>query len=92
MSGEGDPPYLHASLSGTTITKSGIWNGSDKDARSPVGGSRPVPKRSLVNGLMTDTGFASAAHGRNGSGSLFSPAGCAGIPRGTKKRPAAVFR
>ncbi len=52
----------------------------------------PYPSRSLVNGLMTETGFASAAHGRNGFGSLFSPAGCAGIPRGSKKRPAAVFR
>jgi hypothetical protein len=92
MSGGGDPPNLQANISGTTIAMSGVWNGSDKGATSPVGGSRPVPKRSLVNGLMTETGFASAAHGRNGFGSLFSPAGCAGIPRGSKKRPAAVFR
>jgi hypothetical protein len=36
---------------------------------------------------MTETGFASAAHGRNGFWSLFSPAGCTGIPRGDKKAP-----
>ena len=86
------PACLHARLSETTIGMVGVWNGPDKCATSPVGGSRPVPKRPLFMALMTGTGFASAAHGRNGSGSLFSPAGYAVIPRGTKKRPAAVFR
>src|SRR3546814_11442282 len=41
---------------------------------------------------MTETGFASAARGRNGSAALFSPGGCAAIPREAKKRGAAVLQ
>ena len=41
---------------------------------------------------MTETGFASAARGRNGSAALFSPVGCASIPREAKKRGAAVLQ
>ena len=81
------PSCLSAPVSETTIAMPDFWNGSEKDATSPVGGSRPVPKRPLFMALMTGTGFASAAHGRNGSGSLFSPAGCAVIPRGIHSFP-----
>lgn len=84
---------MQAALSHTTIRLVGISTGTNAGAKSPDGGSRSGPKRPLPNGLMTGTGFASAARGRNGFGSLFSPAGCASIPRGIKKRrPAAVLQ
>jgi uncharacterized protein (DUF736 family) len=41
---------------------------------------------------MTEIGFASAARGRNGTSALFSPAGCARIPREAKKRGPAVLQ
>jgi len=43
----GRQAYLYAILSGTAISMAGFWNGADKGATSPVGGSRPVPKRPL---------------------------------------------
>lgn len=49
-------------------------------------GPSPAPLTASFNGFVARVQLRlSAAHGRNGCASLFSPAGKAGIPRETKK-------